>query len=175
MGQLQITKAYYGAQTIQSVNLTAWVQNQAASHSNSFSIYVDPSTFGINDPASGQRKSLVIHYNYGGNGPTLIKSAVDGENITLDTTINDISIVSACYGSNNVFVEITTRMQEFVTFNNGNQNINIGSNLFKQWFTSNGDIDPGIAKSLEITFIRNGQQYTVCANDGYTLSLMWHF
>lgn len=175
MSYLQIISARYGANTIESKDVTSWVKNYAATQGIPFSIFVDPSTFGIVDPAKTIRKSLVITYTYGGNGPILVKSAVDGHHITMDPSILDITVVSAYYGSNNLFIDITERMQTFLCFNNANQNIMVGGSLFNQWFTFNKDIDPSVAKSLQITFIRNSQKFTVCANDGENISLSWAF
>lgn len=168
---IEIISAYYGANTISAVDVTASVRNNPQRFASG--IFISYETFGISDPAEGKRKSLVVTYKYSNN--ILVKSGVDGETLKLDHTWNQITINKASYSSLNMFVDITARFQDFVDFDTDNQNFTIGNQQFWNWFTNGSDPDPGQPKSLLLEFVRSGITHTVCANDGENVSLYWSF
>lgn len=166
---MKIISAYYGGYNIKAVDVTTQVQNIVnQAQGASVSIKVLAETFGIKDPDPGVRKSLVINYQYDTPATTLTKSGVDFANITLDLSCNQFEIVSATYSSQSIFLDITEKLQLFVLESIHNTKLMVGYSDFLNRFCDGRDIDPGVAKSFEISFYTSpgGELINVCANDG---------
>ncbi len=168
---IQIISAYYGAGTIKAIDVTQSVRNNPTRFTTG--IFISFETFDINDPAEGERKSLIVTYKY--SNKILVKSGVDGDTLKLDITCNKITINKAYYSSLNMFLDITKRFQEFVDFDTDSQKFTISDQNFWNWFTNGSDPDPGHHKSLLLEFDRNGEIFTVCANDKEVVRLYWTF
>jgi len=177
--RIYIESAYYGANTIQAIEVTAKVQEIVDSQSASpeIDIKVDASNLGLSTvPAKDVRKSLTVTFSYAPeSGSYITKSAVDFGSVTITNTMPvDIEIKSASYGTNTIMKDITTEMLEFIADPANGVTFTVGSGDFLNRFCNGHDIASGHPKTLTIkafTFHVHDKLLAIVANDGELVDL----
>ena len=113
---MKVINAIYGIPTDADKNkdVTTAVQLLfTAARDGKVSIFVNPPTFGIPDPALGVQKSFAVTYQHE-SGPAYIfaRGGVDGDTINIDLG-SGIEVASAIYASRNTGADVTKQAQEY--------------------------------------------------------------
>jgi hypothetical protein len=161
---LTINSATYGAGS-STVDVTSSVSQKVKDGVLNFT--VSTSTFGIDDPAPGQLKTLDLSYTVnGGNSNSISKKENDLVSVRAPpaTVASGLQIVKAEYGYPGNWTDVTDALQNLTT--SGSINIKVG---FKELGLP--DPNPNKQKELKVDYTINGSQSSETLKDGEKFKL----
>ena len=176
---LTIISAFYGNINCR-VDVTSQVQAALAAQGTgkaTFSIYIWPTTWNINDPDSGTPKGLVVTYKYGNKQDAVIltQSGSDLDTLTISTMpyLGTFTVNKATYGVRGTAIDVTAATQFAMTYFPNLWQVEIGGHDFINNFCGGKNIaKPAKAYGVFcIEFVTNGTTLNAIAVDGQLLNL----
>lgn len=173
---IHVINASYGSGSVQAVDVTATVQAFVNANRGGSLVVSNDSLRLSSDPSVGQRKSLVVTCQYTNGVESsleIIKSAVEGGTISFapPEKFVPVNLVSATYGTDKVFKDITYGLACFMA--DPNNNYVISTDPLCSLYCYGQDIAPGIAKTLNLIITKQGSpEHRICLNDGQEVNLI---
>lgn len=170
-----IQEAWYGAPDETPYNVTSAVSALFGSPQHTANFTVGPAAFGLSGlPAKTRYFSMTYTYTSLNGGLVLTKSASDGTAMTVNyvNPSANYKIIRATYGTPDIFLDLTDRMNLLLQMSHQACEMTVGSNAFLAAYCS-GDPAPQVPKFLTVTYTdsSNNTTPTICAPDFTTINL----
>jgi hypothetical protein len=179
---IKVISAMYGIPT-RVADVTTNVQvlfDQQAANNASTQTYnlqsIQPSLFGIPDPASGQPKAFTIVYNLPAVGTDVfMRGALDFQTLTLTAgPARTIQVKQAVYTTNIMGLDVTGKLNAYLRDPGNSIALEIDGATFRAYLTDGCDIQPAVDKyfSASYTVSPNQDIRYVCGHEGQTVNFV---
>jgi hypothetical protein len=161
---IKITKATYGAGS-KTVDVKAAVSSNIKE--GELNLVVTPDSLGVEDPAPGQTKQLIVSYTIN-NGDTNVKSAYDNEAIIISAPpakiASGLDIKKAQYGYPGNMTDVTDAIRNYIK--DGLIKLKVSPSTL-----GIPDPNPNKQKVLEVDYTLNGAKNSESIKDNSTFSV----
>ncbi|MBI3134546.1 MAG: hypothetical protein HYZ14_07685 [Bacteroidetes bacterium] len=172
---IYIKSAWYGAADEKAMDVTAAVTSLFGSPQKTTIFTISPQIFGLSGlPAKTRYFSMTYSYSSAPDATLITKSGADGASWKIYASDPNaaITITQATYGTSEIFVDLTEKMQLALKESDQNGAFTVGSASFLTRYCD-VDIAPGIQKVLCVTYqAALGEPFqTWCAPDFTAVNL----